>query len=66
MLNNIGYYPDKKIRNDRKFIPFINDQQHVGHAIYSDFFVTRDKRLMKKTEAVYEHLKIRTKIIFME
>ena len=66
MLNNIGYYPDKNIRNDRKFIPFINDQQHVGHASYSNFFVTRDKRLMKKTEAVYEHLKIRTKIIFIE
>ncbi len=66
LLHNIGYYPDKKIHNDKKFIPFINDHQHVGYAIYSDFFVTRDKRLMKKAEAVYEHLKIRTRIIFIE
>jgi hypothetical protein len=66
LLNNIGYYPDKKIHNDKKFIPFINDHQHVGYAIYSDFFVTRDKRLMKKAEAVYEHLKIGTRIYFIE
>ena len=66
LLNTIGYYPDKNIRNDKKFIPFINDHQHVGYAIYSDFFITRDKRLMKKAEAVYEHLKIRTKVKFIE
>jgi hypothetical protein len=66
MLNNLGYYPDKNIRNDKKFIPFINDQRHVGNTIYSDFFITRDKRLMKKTEAIYEQLKIRTRIIFVE
>jgi hypothetical protein len=65
-LNSIGYYPDKNIRSDKKFIPFINDHQHVGYAIYSNFFITRDKRLMKKAEAVYEHLKIRTKIYFIE
>ena len=66
ILNSIGYYPDKNIRSDKKFIPFINDQQHVGQAIYSSFFITRDKRLMKKTEAVYEHLKIGTEIVFIE
>lgn len=66
MLNSIGYYSDKNIRNDKKFIPFINDQQHIGNAIYSEFFITRDRRLMKKTEAVYEHLKIGTKIIFIQ
>lgn len=66
LLNFMGYYPDKNIRDDRKFIPFINDQQHVGHAIYADYFITRDKRLKKKADAVYEHLKIKTKIIFVE
>lgn len=65
ILNSIGYYHDKNIHNENKLIPFINDQQHVGYAMYSNFFVTRDKRLMKKTEAVYEHLKIGTKIIFI-
>jgi len=66
MLNSIGYHPDKNIRSDKRFIPFINDQQHAGNAIYSNFLITRDKRLMKKAEAVYEHLKIGTKIIFIK
>jgi len=66
LLNSLGYYSDKGIQNDNKFFPFINDQKHVGNAIYSNYFVTRDKRLMKKTEAVYEHLKIGTQIIFIQ
>ncbi|KUO58850.1 hypothetical protein APF79_04405 [bacterium BRH_c32] len=65
LLNSIGYHPDKNLRNDNKFIPFINDHRHAGNAIYSDFFITRDKRLIKKAEAIYEHLKIGTKIIFI-
>jgi len=65
LLNSLGFHTDKNFRNDKKFVPFINDQHHIANAIYSNFFVTRDRRLMRKTEAVYEHLKIRTKIIFV-
>jgi hypothetical protein len=66
LLNSIGYYPDKNIENDKEFFRFFNDQLHIGYAIYSNYFVTRDKRLMKKTEAVYEHLKIGTQVIFIQ
>jgi len=66
LLNSLGYYPDKNISNDKKFIPFINDHQHVGHAIYADFLITRDNNLMKKAEAIFEHYNIGTKIIFIK
>jgi hypothetical protein len=66
LLNSLGYHPDKNLHEDKMFYPFINDNQHIGYAIYSDFFITRDKKVRKKAEAVYEHYKIPTKIIFIE
>lgn len=66
LLNSLGYYPDANLSDDKKFIPFVNDQHHVGHSIYADYFITRDKKLMKKAEAVFEHFKIGTKIIFIK
>jgi hypothetical protein len=66
LLNSLGYHSDKNLHKDKKFYPFINDNQHIGYAIYSDFFVTRDKKVRKKAEVVYEHLKIGTQILFMK
>ena len=66
LLNSLGYYPDCHLGKDNKFIPFINDHHHVGHAIIADVFITRDTKLMKKAEAIFEHYKIGTKILFIK
>lgn len=66
MLNFFGYYADKEIEKDRNFISNICDQQHAGLAIYANVFITRDKRMMKKTRATYELLNISTDVQFIE
>ena len=66
LLNSIGYHTDKNFRNEKRFMPFINDHHHVGNAIYSNLLITRDRKMMKKAEAVYEHYKIGTQIIFVD
>lgn len=65
LLNSLGYHSEPKLDKTRKFNTFVSDTQHSGHAAYAHFLVSSDERFVKKTEAVYEHFNIGTKIIFI-
>lgn len=65
LLNSLGYHSEPQLHKTRRFNTFVSDTQHSGHAAYSHCLVSCDERFVKKTEAVYEHLNIGTKIIFI-
>lgn len=61
-LGNLGYYPDKI--TERKGIKnHMYDALHSYYAGHCDYFVLMDERLEKKSRALYQALKIDTKII---
>lgn len=63
-LNNVltacGYCKDK---DERKTNSGIYDVEHAIYATYCDFFVTDDKRLAKRMNAIYYFLGLKTKCI---
>ena len=65
LLNFLGYHSEPQLHKTKKFNTFISDTQHSGHAAYAHFLVSSDERFVKKTEAVYEHFNIGTRIIFL-
>lgn len=66
MLNTIGYYPDKPLHKDRGFERASSDQTHASLAIFCDSLVTADERMAKKAEAIYEYLKVPTKVLYFD
>lgn len=66
LLNTIGYHSDREVEKERKFRSAISDQSHAGYAAYTDILASRDKRLVIKTVAAYEYLKIRTRILWVK
>jgi hypothetical protein len=66
LLNTIGYYSDPKIQKERHFRTFMTDHRHAGCGSYAHILVSRDERFIKKTAAIYEHLGIGTKIIWIK
>ncbi|MCH2177019.1 MAG: hypothetical protein MK193_14955 [Lentisphaeria bacterium] len=66
LLNTIGYYPDKPLHKDRGFKRSTSDQMHVSLASFCNCLITRDERLWKKAEAIYEYLNIPTEIIYFD
>ncbi|MHC5225505.1 hypothetical protein [Ignatzschineria sp. LJL83] len=62
MLNMLGYYPDSKLKIDKRFIASQSDQGHAVMASFVDALFSEDKSFLKKVEAIYEFLGIRTKI----
>jgi hypothetical protein len=63
-LNLVGYWPDKKIENDKNFQAAMSDSQHASYAAYTDKIFTRDERFARRLDAVYEYLNIGTRIRF--
>ena len=66
MLNSIGYYPDKPLHKGRGFKRATSDQMHVSLASFCNCLITGDKRLWKKTEAIYEYLNVPTEVIYLD
>lgn len=60
ILNFIGYKPEKKVKNERKFIASDRDISHVAYASFCNYFITNDERLLNKSKAIYEYLNINT------
>lgn len=65
LLNTVGYYTDSKQDRERRFVATMSDHQHAGYAAFAHKLLSRDKRFVKKTRAVYEHLEIGTEIILL-
>ena len=63
ILNLIGYMPEKKVKNEKKFIASDRDISHVAYASYCHYFITNDERLMNKSRAIYEYLNIPTAVL---
>lgn len=63
VLNVIGYYPDSKMRHDRRFTAAMSDAEHASIASFSDYLLSRDAAFIHKTRAAYEYLKVKTQVI---
>ncbi|WP_353142620.1 hypothetical protein [Acinetobacter pragensis] len=62
-LNLSGFRPEKKVKNEKKFMSAQSDISHVAYASYCDFFITNDERLVDKSTVIYEYLNIHTQIL---
>ncbi|MGI1796284.1 hypothetical protein [Acinetobacter variabilis] len=63
ILNLLGYMPEKKVKNEGKFIASDRDISHVAYASFCDYFITNDERLLNKSRAIYEYLNIHTEVL---
>lgn len=62
-LNNVGYYPDSKISQEKRFRASFSDANHVSIAVFCHYFLSKDENLVMKAQAAYEYLRVGTKII---
>jgi len=63
VLNVVGYYPDSKMNNHRRFTAAMSDAGHASMASFCDVVLSADGRFVNKTRAVYEFLNARTQVI---
>ena len=62
-LNITGFRPEKKVKNEKKFVSAQTDISHVAYASYCDYLITNDERLFDKSKVIYEYLEISTQVI---
>ncbi|MGB8841213.1 MAG: hypothetical protein WCC64_09060 [Aliidongia sp.] len=58
-LEKIGYYRENREKSRSR----LHDVSHIIYGRYSDFFVSEDQKLIKKSQAIYKILEIPTKVI---
>lgn len=64
LLNAFQYWPDDKKVLERKGKTIDDiDNEHVMYASYCDYFVTQDRHLAKRYEAVLKKLKLHSKVV---
>lgn len=63
VLNVIGYYPDSKMKHERRFTAAMSDAGHASIGSFSDFIFSGDTAFIHKTRAAYEYLNVKTKVI---
>lgn len=61
ILNAVGYWSDKAGKGSN--LNRIYDANHAFYASACDYFVTNDKRTMKKANFLYKYYKIKTKAL---
>tara|TARA_R110001583_G_scaffold139048_1_gene291095 strand:+ start:1781 stop:2827 length:1047 start_codon:yes stop_codon:yes gene_type:complete len=61
-LNALGYYPDSKVHNERRFIAAQSDTSHASMAVFANYLLSRDKNFVMKVRAAYEFLGIDTNV----
>ncbi|MCW8898111.1 MAG: hypothetical protein OQJ96_05880 [Flavobacteriales bacterium] len=67
MLNYVGYNPDEiNVKRNRGMSNHMQDAKHAFYGANCDYFVVMDKKLRKKTKALYDKFNIRTKILSPE
>jgi hypothetical protein len=59
-LDLFGYRQEKK---NKAFTNIDTDASHIFYSSYCDYFVTEDKKLAAKADAIYSNYNIQTKII---
>ena len=62
MLNSLGYWPDKGVHKERRFIAAMSDNSHASMASFCHILFSRDEAFIKKVKAVYEYLEIQTSV----
>lgn len=60
ILDLVGYRIDKELK---RYNSSIHDLSHIINASYCDFFVTMDKKLIARANAIYHYLGISTKAV---
>lgn len=63
VLNIVGYYPDSRMKHDRRFTAAMSDAGHAAMASFASYLFSRDAALINKARAVYEYLNVKTKVI---
>ncbi len=63
-LNFIGYFRDSKMKKVKRFKASFSDMTHAGIASFCHLFLCRDKNLVMKASAAFEHLGVKTKILY--
>lgn len=66
MLNMVGYFPDTKQYNERRFVSAQSDAIHASMAGFCQVVISRDERFVKKLGAALEYLNINTQVLFVE
>lgn len=64
-LNMVGFHPDKKLKSVTKMPNSRNDGEHIAYALYCDYFLTEDKRLFFKFDAIIKYLKLNTQVFLL-
>lgn len=59
-LDMSGYHPDS-LSNKNLFSNFTNDSHHAFYAGHCDYFVSFEKKLLKKAQALFKKYKVETK-----
>jgi hypothetical protein len=59
-LEMLGYWSDRRLKKERRFLAFQSDQFHVANAAFTKAIITRDKPLAMRARAIYEYLGIGT------
>ncbi len=66
-LNYVGYNADKiNLRSKEAMSNHLQDATHSFYAGHCDYFVVKDKKLRKKTKALYEKFNVSTKVVWAE
>lgn len=65
-LNLAGYYPDKGLKERKRFASSFSDMQHVSLATHCDYLLSSDERLIKKAAAAYEITGARTQALLLK
>ncbi len=66
MLNMVGYFPDTKQHNERRFVSAQSDAIHASMAGFCQVVVSRDERFVKKLSAALEYLNLNTQVFFVK
>ncbi len=66
VLNVVGYFPDSKMKEQRRFTAAMSDAGHASMASFCSFLLSRDGAFLKKTKAVYEYLGASTQVVTVE
>ena len=66
LLNMVGYFPDTKLHNKRRFVSAQSDAAHASMAGFCQAVISRDERFVKKLSAALEYLNLNTQVIFVK
>ncbi|WP_312403333.1 hypothetical protein [Pseudomonas rhodesiae] len=63
VLNVVGYHTDSNLKLSRRFTAATSDANHTALASFADTLYSSDIGMIKKGQAIYEFLDIKTKIL---